>query len=76
VRTEIEDLYSDPNFVLDLEKVFIATDEERQVVALQGVLRRWGAIFATCVELGCSLTSTFETSTSIPSVSRIAQISY
>jgi hypothetical protein len=57
VHMELADLQPHEDFVRDVEGVF-KLGAAQQVEALCTVLQRWGAVFATRVELGCALSST------------------
>jgi hypothetical protein len=71
VRTELEDLSPSPQLVAEVENALALPEQADQIDALRTVLRRWGSVIATRVELGCALvcTSLHESSSHIPQVS-------
>jgi hypothetical protein len=58
VTTDLGDLEPHPDFVQALEKAMALSTKEEQALALKRALRRWGALVATRLELGCALVST------------------
>jgi hypothetical protein len=73
VRTELEDLSPSPQLVADIENALALPEQADQIDALRTVLRRWGSVIATRVELGYALvcTSMHESSSHIPQVSAV-----
>lgn len=71
VSTELRELAPHPNFVADLEAALAMPSQEEQRDGLRDVLRLWGVIIATYLELGCALvtSSSFVTPCNMPSVS-------
>jgi hypothetical protein len=57
IEMEIADLRPHPDFVLEVQSVF-RVPGDAQLDALRDVLKRWGSVIATRVELGCALMST------------------
>jgi hypothetical protein len=55
VDMEVEALAPNPGFVADIDKVFALSSKDTQIAGLKDVLRRWGSVVATHVDLGCSL---------------------
>jgi hypothetical protein len=70
VRTELEDLAPSQEFVTDVEKALANSDQDAQAKSLRSVLRRWGSVIATHVEIGCGMVSsvTFRTPVDLPNV--------
>jgi hypothetical protein len=71
VRTELEDLSPSPQLVADIENALALPEQADQTDALRTVLRRWGSVIATRVELGYALvcTSMHESCSRVPQVS-------
>jgi hypothetical protein len=71
ITCDMEELRPSPAFITAIENILNLPTEERQVEGLRRVLRQWGAVFATYIELGCALVTTrdFVTPCDIPGVS-------
>jgi hypothetical protein len=71
VTCQREELQPNPAFVADIEGILTSPTKERQTEGLRRVLRQWGAVFATYVELGCALVASHDLHTpcEIPGVS-------
>jgi hypothetical protein len=71
VSTELQELTPHPKFVAAIEVALAMPSQEEQRDGLRDVLRLWGAVIATYIELGCALvtSSSFVTPCNMPSVS-------
>jgi hypothetical protein len=71
ITCDNEELRPSPTFIAAIENILNLPTEERQSEGLRRVLRQWGAVFATYIELGCALVMTrdFVTPCDIPGVS-------
>jgi hypothetical protein len=63
VTTDLEDLEPNPNFVMAVTNAVALPTREEQGEALIRALKRWGALVAARVELGCAHVSAFTFST-------------
>lgn len=71
IATELDELQPHPQFVAAIERVVSLPNKEKQLEGLRKVLRQWGSVIATHVEMGCSLVTshTFVIPCWIPMVS-------
>jgi hypothetical protein len=58
VATDLEDMEPHPEFVDAVTKAVALPTQEEQALALKRVLKRWGALVTTRVEIGCASVST------------------
>jgi hypothetical protein len=63
VTADLEDLEPNPDFVMAITNAVALPTREEQSEALTRALKRWGALVATRIELGCARISTFTFST-------------